>query len=422
MGVVLPCRKEMYSSADMEMFPSKNNNNHLQWSTKYAAGPRKEVVMWMNIHDHDPSIGGLHQFGQHDDDNTGYVGIRSSKYLGPAQDLLKEFCDIRKHHDDAHHLHDTAPAPPSLHSLDLLQLQIRKTNLIQIIHQVDRRYKHYCNQMRGVVSSFEDVAGDGAAMLYSSMASKVISKHFRCLRDRIASQIKATKKAINEEHANAAAGATNKGELPRLRLLDQALRQKKALQQPKMMGSHPWRPQRGLPLGSVSLLRAWLFEHFLHPYPSDVDKHMLAHQTGLSRSQVSNWFINARVRLWKPMVEEMYTAELKEDLDKNEQPLTHLSRPNHCDRMAINITSKNAGNEGQRNPKFVEIDFSVYGDRRSLVDGGGVSLTLAFPPAAAYQTEECETVSYSVLEECEEGQNLVYRDLDKAQLLHDLAV
>src|SRR3954468_18505626 len=28
--------------------------------------------------------------------------------------------------------------------------------------------------------------------------------------------------------------------------------------------------------------------------------------------QVSNWFINARVRLWKPMVEEMYTEEMKD--------------------------------------------------------------------------------------------------------------
>ncbi|KAK8481914.1 hypothetical protein V6N12_016102, partial [Hibiscus sabdariffa] len=28
---------------------------------------------------------------------------------------------------------------------------------------------------------------------------------------------------------------------------------------------------------------------------------------------VSNWFINARVRLWKPMVEEMYQQETKEE-------------------------------------------------------------------------------------------------------------
>jgi hypothetical protein len=35
--------------------------------------------------------------------------------------------------------------------------------------------------------------------------------------------------------------------------------------------------------------------------------------TGLSRSQISNWFINARVRLWKPMIEEMYNDEFSED-------------------------------------------------------------------------------------------------------------
>ncbi|KAF8674298.1 hypothetical protein HU200_048121 [Digitaria exilis] len=47
-------------------------------------------------------------------------------------------------------------------------------------------------------------------------------------------------------------------------------------------------------------------------YPSDADKHLLARQTGLSRNQVSNWFINARVRLWKPMIEEMYQQECRE--------------------------------------------------------------------------------------------------------------
>lgn len=29
--------------------------------------------------------------------------------------------------------------------------------------------------------------------------------------------------------------------------------------------------------------------------------------------QVANWFINARVRLWKPMIEEMYEREATED-------------------------------------------------------------------------------------------------------------
>ena len=36
--------------------------------------------------------------------------------------------------------------------------------------------------------------------------------------------------------------------------------------------------------------------------------------------QVSNWFINARVRLWKPMVEEMYKDELmREEAEEHER-------------------------------------------------------------------------------------------------------
>lgn len=128
---------------------------------------------------------------------------------------------------------------------------------------MDRRYRHYCDQMKAVISSFEAVAGDGAAGVYSSLASRAMSRHFRCLRDGIVGQIKATKKAMGDK--DIAAPGTVKGETPRLRVLDQTLRQQRALQQMGMMESHPWRPQRGLPERSVSVLRAWLFEHFLHP-------------------------------------------------------------------------------------------------------------------------------------------------------------
>lgn len=129
---------------------------------------------------------------------------------------------------------------------------------------MDRRYQHYCDQMKAVVSSFEAVAGNGAATVYSALASKAMSRHFRCLRDGIVGQIKATKKAMGDKDTSVP-GST-RGETPRLRLLDQTLRQQRAFQQMSMMESHPWRPQRGLPERSVSVLRAWLFEHFLHPY------------------------------------------------------------------------------------------------------------------------------------------------------------
>lgn len=131
------------------------------------------------------------------------------------------------------------------------------------IDQVDRRYRNYCNQMKAVVSSFESVAGHGAAKVYSALALKAMSRHFRCLRDGVISQIKGTKKVMGEK--DPVASGTSRGETPKLRIIDQALRQQKAFQQMSMMESHPWRPQRGLPERSVSILRAWLFEHFLHP-------------------------------------------------------------------------------------------------------------------------------------------------------------
>ncbi|CAI0554409.1 unnamed protein product [Linum tenue] len=170
--------------------------------------------------------------------------------------------------------------------------------------------------MQRVVNSFDLVMGFGAAVPYTALAQKAMSRHFRCLKDAIAAQIRQLCELLGDKDGGAAAGGITRGETPRLKALEKSLRQQqRAFHFHQMEQEDAWRPQRGLPERSVSILRAWLFEHFLHPYPSDADKHLLARQTGLSRNQVSNWFINARVRLWKPMIEEMYQQESKEDDD-----------------------------------------------------------------------------------------------------------
>ncbi|KAL0314650.1 UNVERIFIED_CONTAM: BEL1-like homeodomain protein 7 [Sesamum angustifolium] len=164
--------------------------------------------------------------------------------------------------------------------------------------------------MQVVVSSFDLVAGRGAAVPYTALALRTISRQFRCLRDGIKKQIQATQKSLGEQDVN------SQGVLSRLRYVDQQLRQQKALQQFGVM-RQPWRPQRGLPETAVSILRAWLFEHFLHPYPKDSEKisrkaDRINQESGKylqERIIVANWFINARVRLWKPMIEEMYKEE-----------------------------------------------------------------------------------------------------------------
>ncbi|KAJ6415144.1 hypothetical protein OIU84_004023 [Salix udensis] len=429
--------------------------------------------------------------------------LRNSKYLGPAQDLLKEFCNLGSKQVDALQQKSHKPKQwdddqtgsssrkQSLQSLEFIELQKRKTKMLSMLEEVDRRYRHYCDQMKAMVSSFEAVAGAGAASVYSALASKAMSRHFRCLRDGIVAQIHATKKAMGEK--DPVAPGTTKGETPRLKILDQALRQQRAFQQMSMMESHPWRPQRGLPERSVSFLRAWLFEHFLHPYPSDVDKHILARQTGLSRSQVSNWFINARVRLWKPMVEEMYLEETKEqgnnmassdgvtDLDENingrsnQNPSSADQKPtpdqlnridSECLSSVISNPDKNDTNKSTisfqshhlqhqqhnfGNFGSMDLDFSSYNHHTAggvsyandnasnqNFNGGGVSLTLglqqhkgsgvslAFSPASQRSLfyprdhiEDGHPVQYSLLDG--EGQNLPYRNLMGAQLLHDLA-
>lgn len=116
--------------------------------------------------------------------------------------------------------------------------------------------------MHVVVSSFDAIAGCGAAKPYTALALQRISRQFRCLRDCISGQIQLTRKSLGEQDTS---GNSSTAGIARLRYVDQQIRQQRALQQLGMMQQHAWRPQRGLPENSVSILRAWLFEHFLHP-------------------------------------------------------------------------------------------------------------------------------------------------------------
>ncbi|KAF2289613.1 hypothetical protein GH714_037493 [Hevea brasiliensis] len=216
------------------------------------------------------------------------------------------------------------------------EIQMKKAKLISML---DEAYHH---QMQIVISSFEQAAGIGSAKTYTALALQTISKQFRCLKDAITGQIKAANKSLGEEDC-----LGGKLEGSRLKFVDHHLRQQRALQQLGMIQHNAWRPQRGLPERSVSVLRAWLFEHFLHPYPKDSDKHMLAKQTGLTRSQVSNWFINARVRLWKPMVEEMYMEEIKEQERNGSEDKTSKSEQNENSASRSVLQEKGSVNENQ---------------------------------------------------------------------------
>ncbi|KAE8729036.1 BEL1-like homeodomain protein 1 [Hibiscus syriacus] len=255
--------------------------------------------------------------------------ILNSKYLKVAQELFSEVINVQQALKQPHldknvtsqakssnrtssKPGESVNTPSEISPTKRQDLQNKKTKLLCMLDEVDRRYKQYYQQMKFVVSSFDVVAGCGAAKPYTTLALQSISRHFRNLRDAIRGQIQLTQKSLGENDNSSNSQGTA---IPRLRYVDHQLRQQRAFQQLDVM-RNAWRPQRGLPESSVSVLRAWLFEHFLHPYPNVSEKIMLAKQTGLTRNQVTNWFINGRVRLWKPMIEEMYKEEFSE-MDSN---------------------------------------------------------------------------------------------------------
>ncbi|BBH04993.1 Plant homeobox family protein [Prunus dulcis] len=377
---------------------------------------------------------------------TGYATIlKSSKFLKPAQQLLDEFCrnsdsKLTKTREASERMSGDVSASASVSvSTDAAnaveteavtkgnnsgassstfygsneissdggaasissgsfgpEYQQKKAKLLYMQEEVCRRYKQYHQQMQMVVSSFESVAGLSSATPYISMALSTVSRHFRCLTNAIKDQLKHIRKALGEEYLSSAitTGTTgcssSKGDknLAKLKFMGLGFQKHNKSGGGAHLGfsepqQHVWRPQRGLPERSVAILRAWLFEHFLHPYPTDTDKHMLATQTGLSRNQVSNWFINARVRVWKPMVEEIHmletrggSVEASQDTTKKDgNSLTEgtSSRPDTEHQLGINnmMHDRQLECSGDEEQQYQEIKRSrIEGQVPSSMDGG----------------------------------------------------
>ncbi|XP_068652925.1 BEL1-like homeodomain protein 10 isoform X2 [Aristolochia californica] len=187
------------------------------------------------------------------------------------------------------------------HGLRKQGLETQKAELLAMLQVVDRRYNQCVDQIQGVVSEFH-VATKLDPQIHTHLALYTVSSLYRKLRDRISHQILIMGNCLDSESMQ----ESHKS-------LESSLQKQLMLQHMRRSDPLSWRPQRGLPEKSVAVLRQWMFQNFLHPYPKDAEKHLLALRSGLTRNQVSNWFINARVRLWKPMIEEMYMEMNKTD-------------------------------------------------------------------------------------------------------------
>ncbi|XVF35351.1 hypothetical protein REPUB_Repub18cG0138200 [Reevesia pubescens] len=204
-------------------------------------------------------------------------------------------------------------------------VEAKKTQLLTLLQVVDDRYSQCLDQIHTVISAFH-AATELDPQVHASFALKTISFLYKNLRERISKQILAM-------GANFDSGCARGREKS---FQNSFIQDQWALQQLKKK-DQLWRPQRGLPEKSVSVLRSWMFQNFLHPYPKDAEKHLLAIKSGLTRSQVSNWFINARVRLWKPMIEEMYSEMNRRKAGKMRREPTATTEASYISNQRFNI-------------------------------------------------------------------------------------
>ncbi|KAJ0262868.1 Homeobox protein ATH1 [Hirschfeldia incana] len=161
-------------------------------------------------------------------------------------------------------------------------LEAKKTHLLGLLQMMDDKYSHCVDEIHTVVSAFH-AATELDPQLHTRFALQTISFIYKNLRERISKKILIMGSVLergkekSQEHS--------------------IINQHCLLQQLKQKNHHIWRPQRGLPEKSVSVLRTWMFQNFLHPYPTDSEKHLLAIRSGLTRSQVRHLLCNSSLKI-----------------------------------------------------------------------------------------------------------------------------
>ncbi|XP_013401144.1 homeobox protein PKNOX2-like [Lingula anatina] len=78
-----------------------------------------------------------------------------------------------------------------------------------------------------------------------------------------------------------------------------------------------------LPKQATQVMKSWLFQHIVHPYPTEDEKRQIAGQTNLTLLQVNNWFINARRRILQPMLDASNPegSKAKKNKPQNNRPV-----------------------------------------------------------------------------------------------------
>lgn len=122
--------------------------------------------------------------------------------------------------------------------------------------QIDRRYEECSNQIRVVTSAFH-VATESDPQMHARFALQTVSALYKSLRERITNEILLAGECLGSDFMQ-----------EKEQSFESSFIQKQWALQQLRNDPQSWRPQRGLPEKSVSVLRAWMFQNFLHPWVS----------------------------------------------------------------------------------------------------------------------------------------------------------
>jgi len=138
--------------------------------------------------------------------------------------------------------------------------------------QMDQKYNQCLDEIQSTTAKFNSLmhspsgAGNGGSIC-APFAHRAVSAMYRGLRRRLAGEIMSAASRAScwgESSSSVTVTAAAGGDVERS--WESAFIQKHwSAQQLRRAEQQCWRPQRGLPEKSVAVLKAWMFENFLHP-------------------------------------------------------------------------------------------------------------------------------------------------------------
>jgi hypothetical protein len=141
---------------------------------------------------------------------------------------------------------------------------------------MDEKYYRCLEEMQSTTAKFSglmqpsgsSMGGGGGGSVCAQFAHRAVLSAYRALRRRITGEIMAAAGRPEHQHPHRAEPSVVSGvktEQQSGSWDESAFIQKHLVSRRRALPPQDWRPQRGLPERSVSVLKTWLFENFLHP-------------------------------------------------------------------------------------------------------------------------------------------------------------